>query len=519
MIKSRYFYRNFITQNLQEISDNSCVRPENFIFIETSVLNDTKKTFCPICNKTQQITTIKDKTAALDCSHSVNGYFAEYPVYFKKQTTKTDFPYNRSNILYSDKINNITASEFKDYLTGTIKARKYCMEETFSMNEDCTPKNQFLFEIKIDEKDFKMEIIWHAKTDPLIDSKSVCFDLINGEISGDTKNTGNIPLQIFETALEEYKNLISKWCGFPITIQNHTVNYNFLVNLTKFPFCPSINSIINSTVILKFKGKCKRTNPECYKELCKSLKLDDCKTARRLFSEKPETLLVFKILKTAGFKDINIISQFLSSNLASLIKNNNFESFIFYIKKALKYHNEKKLFNLMLSNIKTDVYNLIDGINMFREYYRYTDRTLRKCIFKYGFTQLNHNTLAEISYRTYSNDKIKKNIRFKYTEAEKSLEDKIGNFEFKLPRDSHTLTKIGMNLHNCVASYTEQILNKNCTVVYATINNNYEICIEIRENEIFQQRGKYNNDLEGEAAKAMEKYQQRHNLIFEKNYF
>ncbi len=506
MASVRFFYRDLITQSIRELERKE-VSPGDFVFVETSALDNIKRIYCNECGRLFKVSSFDFDAAVLECTHSIHGPFAEYPVYLKKSCDGEE-NFSFADDFYSDFLDNVTPSKFGNIVKSTIERKKNQLEENFFLDENCIPKNQFLYEISIDDKDFKMQIIFHEKKVQELSSGRICFDLRDGTVSGDLKCAPNIPLEILNFAFHEFVKLISVWCGFSVTVQCESISFAFLKNLARFPFCPGISDIIDSDVLSTFHGKCDRTNPECYKELCKSLKLDDCKTVRKSFSRNPKNLLAYKVLKVSGFKDVNIISQALGSPLALEITGFNFESYIFFFRKAMRRCGEKKLLNIMLSNLREEKYYLDDGVLMFRKYYRKLDRCLKKTIYGYGFTELAHDTLAVISTSFH-----KKNVRFKYSAEQKSLEDDVGEFEFRLPKDSRKLIELGVELHNCVASYAQRILEKECTVIYAVRDKKYEICIELRGREVCQKLGKYNSRLSGVLEDVMEKYMMRHDLV------
>ena len=150
---------------------------------------------------------------------------------------------------------------------------------------------------------------------------------------------------------------------------------------------------------------------------------------------------------------------------------------------------------------------LYDGLDMFAKYFKHIPETLKTDILTDGFTQFNHDALANIAYR-YEN----KNITFTYTDDQKKLEDDIDGYSFRLPENSYQLCEIGTSLHNCVASYASLVKKKDCTIVYATKNDKYKICIEVRGNEVWQQRMDHNQAPGKEQEYLLSKWREKHNL-------
>ncbi|MBO5117523.1 MAG: PcfJ domain-containing protein, partial [Treponema sp.] len=102
------------------------------------------------------------------------------------------------------------------------------------------------------------------------------------------------------------------------------------------------------------------------------------------------------------------------------------------------------------------------------------------------------------------------NIVFKYSNEQKKLEDDIEGFSFRLPKDSYQLCEIGTALHNCVASYAENVQKQECTIVYVQKNGEYKICIEVRGNEIVQERIDRNASPSEEEKAVLEKWHDSH---------
>lgn len=132
---------------------------------------------------------------------------------------------------------------------------------------------------------------------------------------------------------------------------------------------------------------------------------------------------------------------------------------------------------------------------------------LKKDIFEDGFTKFNHDALSNISYKIRN-----KKIEFKYTQKELKLEDDIDGFSFRLPKDSYQLCEIGTSLRNCVASYAENVQNKECTIVYAKKDDKYKLCIEVRGKEILQERANHNSAPNEEEMSVLLKWHERHGL-------
>jgi hypothetical protein len=163
--------------------------------------------------------------------------------------------------------------------------------------------------------------------------------------------------------------------------------------------------------------------------------------------------------------------------------------------------------NTLLKNHE-DHYTYYDALKMFCKYFKHLSDVLKKDILEDGFTDFNHNALSTLVFR-YEN----KNITFSYTPEEKKLEDNIQGYDFCLPENSYELCEIGNVLHNCVASYSESVKEKSCTIVYAKKYGEYKICIELRGKEIFQERVDHNKAPDALEKEILDIWHQRHGLL------
>ena len=92
-------------------------------------------------------------------------------------------------------------------------------------------------------------------------------------------------------------------------------------------------------------------------------------------------------------------------------------------------------------------------------------------------------------------------------------EDDIGPYRFRLPKNSYQLCEIGNAMHNCVASYVDLILQGRCTIVTASRDGEYRICIETYQNKIRQELTGYNAPPNPEECEILKQWHERHGLI------
>jgi len=87
------------------------------------------------------------------------------------------------------------------------------------------------------------------------------------------------------------------------------------------------------------------------------------------------------------------------------------------------------------------------------------------------------------------------NTIFSYTDKEHSALVKIDNFKVELPNNGAQLYCWADDLHNCLASYLDNIKEKS-TIVYGFFKGTkIQFAVEIMNNEIMQSYRSYNRSL------------------------
>ena len=373
----------------------------------------------------------------------------------------------------------------------------------------------------------------HYETEvPVFEEKSLFFDMKNGAVNLDylpkyeledrrdqcTRIQDALPYSVIEKAFERLLELAEQFTGVSFDQYREQLKtrkialYDFY-KITMLPMCPDLYDIINDEEIKNrhVHFRYKRTDSKIFKRFCRKYRIRNTKVLRKTFLERPEVLITFLHLKDAGFRDMNLYNRVITNKEeARKIDAVNPRSLAFFCQYSIKKRGQKATMNTILR--KTSDFEdlndyLYDGLDMFSRYFKHIPETLKTDILTDGFTQFNHDALANTAYR-YEN----KNITFTYTDEQKKLEDDIDGYCFRLPENSYELCEIGTSLHNCVATYASSVKDKACTIVYATKDDKYEICIEVRKNEVWQQRMDHNQAPGKEQEYLLSKWREKHNL-------
>ncbi len=321
----------------------------------------------------------------------------------------------------------------------------------------------------------------------------------------------HMPLAV-DTAYKSLLSLAEKFTG--LSMQRYIDNppdvskILMMYYMTLIPFEPLLVPVLYSNDMQerKLKFKYNRHDSLVLKKFFAKAHIKDYPFLRKSYNKRPQALLTYMRLAESGFKDINLFNRVLGSkDNYNRIDDGGLQDMVFFMRYAVGKRGQLPTLNLMLRN---DNYYMWDSMNIFRRFFRHIPETLRRDILKDGFTQFNHDALSEISYKCQH-----KNRKFKWTNRQKSLEDSINGYEFRLPKDSDQLCEIGAFLHNCVASYSDKVSNQECIIVYATKNGQYELCIEVVGNEVRQELTNRNAHPSIEQQVALDIWHERHHLV------
>lgn len=281
--------------------------------------------------------------------------------------------------------------------------------------------------------------------------------------------------------------------------------------LTKLPCEPNLYEVLMNKELndLKFNFKYDRSDTKVLASFLQKAHLKDYRILRKVYAEHPIVLLLCMRLHDSGFRDINLYNRVIESEEnREEIRHLDRKSLVFFSKYSIKKRGQLSTMNTILRKSEdVDYFMKDDAFCMFRSYFRHIPEELRKDILEDGFTRFNHDALCKVSFSAEN-----RNITFKYSGEQKNLEDDIDGYSFRLPKTNIQMCEIGTALHNCVASYTESVEKKECTIVYVEKDGQYKICIELQENKIYQERIDRNAAPTEEEKAVLSKWHERHGL-------
>lgn len=456
-------------------------------------------------------------------------------------------------------LEDLDESQMKEYLEQRWQMQKFEFDTQNFKDAKGIEKDYFGTRIETDEEKLTLKITvlrfarGRKKVDseeklkeynfsPEIEEESILFDLKTGkvEIKVPWCNNGGKEIELarkdesqrfdldratlnefsarkiaritLDYAFEKFLSLAEKFSGISYdNFKSEKINHLFtMYKITKIPFEPMLYQVLKSRnfVERKKKFKYKRTDPKIFNKFCRKMKIRNTRVLRRCYIENPEILLTSMTLRECSFKDINIYNRiFENPEYSKKFDDFDLKSLSFFSHYAIKKRGQLAALNLILKDTE-DRFEKSDAMEMFSLYFKEIPEELRSDIMNDGFTKFNHDALSNISYQAKN-----KNYTFKYSHEQKRLEDKLAGYEFLLPKNSYHLCEIGTSLHNCVASYSDEVRKNKCTIVYAQKDGEYKICIEVRGNEICQERSSYNATPTEEERKILDEWHSRHGLV------
>ena len=182
--------------------------------------------------------------------------------------------------------------------------------------------------------------------------------------------------------------------------------------------------------------------------------------------------------------------------------------FAFFCRLSIPRRGERATWNALNREPGMDSADRADAARIFEEYFNILMDEEKEQVLKEGFTRRTHDMLAKIAHNVEQQNQV-----FDYSEQQKSLEDELDGFSFRLPPDSDTMHALDSAMHNCVYSYVHAVASRKSTIVYATRGDKYELCIELDKGmNVKQARSDYNAYPTGQARNTFMKWCVKHGL-------
>ena len=547
-MKVVYFYRKFNSSDFFESKiplKKIPVRLKNKYFSENHIY-DTEKF---IWEKSDSIPKMRENSIPVE--------YVEFPTKPVIPTFKTSI-FTKNELLTLEELSPMEMKNFLDYRNDKLRFQynleNYKDQQGFS-------KDLVSCKVIIDEINFTLTLSFYkflrpqTKSSnlqtysdnlteiPSFETYSLFFDIKNGLVSYETTNNKKkiitwheisknlnkyrtehihfitilkhfemniIPKTLLSKVYEIFAKLIEDFTQNQIHPTLEDFNIKKMISFTMLPYEEKLYSPLLSSALtsLKFNLNVNRNSSNIFNNFLKLNKIRNYRILRKKFIERPSVIITQKILQLAGFSDVNLYIKVLENEkMCDSFDRSPKKSLFFFCKYSIKKRGEIATLNT-LRKARYLGLDFEDGLDMFKQFFHLIPSEIKQEILKEGFTEYYHDILAKISYQAKH-----RKINFKYSEEQKNLQDEIDGYTFALPKSNHQLQEIGATLHNCVASYSDNVKKKSSTIIYAKKEGEYKICIELQGNKIIQEKTNYNTSPQNEDFEVLKKWHIRHKLI------
>lgn len=367
----------------------------------------------------------------------------------------------------------------------------------------------------------------------------------------------------YQSVLGMMKKQIKNECSFEPKLAYGETNYDRLINFTCAPFN---SELAEFRFLFKNRYRLERAkehygkefapstdawddlarSPDCVRKFIKLCGLPYTPKSVKIFLGGHRQFADFLGIWKAGFRDEKAIDFLMSSNEKFLFGTMMFQYGFFYnsvhndeaqvcfalssevnlfknIKFLFKYYDEMTCAKLTAELLKQE-YNdsrAMDALEYMKnlaQENKLSEQIVRK-IGHEGFTQYNHDMLMRVYRQAHPEQKEQfENLSIEYSAEEKQLEWEKDGYKFCLPEDTNRLVDIGYKMNICVGHlYREKAAQKQCDIVYATKNDEYELCVELRKTagnrfEVVQKSAFSNREPKGKLLAAYNSWRAAKNV-------
>lgn len=521
-----YFYRNFRKSSF-EISRQKKHDEKDFIFVRTDAFFNTEEVFFD--NEYHPFFSCNDNEVELENGKKLSGFVVEYMF---PATSKTfhdyGFGYGKPRmpeIIWYKKKQGETTRILSKTKSGF---EKFSDEKQKNLIQEI--RENAVYDDKGDSKDFisarlfldwdKLEFLAEAKflsrsgfddaqTRPILHTIRERFNFKTGKAVSEENDycSSEQPAfskEVYSAIMEKVHQMREKWAGKKLGLVCTAKDFDAFEWIVRNPYEPNITRVID-LLPQDVSEKIRRENPLSFSEFCSENGIQNTKSLRKDFAQDPVSLVKSYLFVKAGFKDVNILSRMMTAKELAFITECQ-DSFIYFASEALKTRSEKSVCNILL---KEKEFFMQDTINMLFTYREFVGEDLRQELFESGFTEYVHDTLSKISRAQNS-----KNVKISYEGFEKKYACKIDGYSFHLPKTTWEIRQLGSIFHNCVAGYAGDALGKRCVIAYMKKDESYELCIEIKKNEVKQAFRGYNSLMTEEQQVPFQKWLDKNRLIY-----
>jgi len=230
--------------------------------------------------------------------------------------------------------------------------------------------------------------------------------------------------------------------------------------------------------------------------LRKRMRIPCTKGLRKLYNESHYNMDVVHWLKSVGFKDVNSFQKLVAIGVHFCLHNP--DKFKNFFKKFIELRGEN---NVARMTCDTD-FALIKDVA--RSYMTVNEDAAEFVLKKArGFEEI-HETFNRTC--PTKSELIETPIKYTEKEVERFNLKCDNDIRFELASSNKDLAIVGAEMGICVGGYADIALSKRATIVKMMKGNKHIACIEVNGNQLVQLKAKFNNPVEREYKKYIDKW-------------
>ena len=330
-----------------------------------------------------------------------------------------------------------------------------------------------------------------------------------------------IPQNISDLVIEALRLSTQEWSGIYPSITWQRTGKHAVLAFAAHPFDWNVTVFRTFLGERAYKKLFPREQKDNFRPLCAYLGIHPTKSLRRAYGENPYAILWYLLLRKIGITDVNLIQKFygFDKDIAGIPFSKarwkdgdihivedysthiDWPALVHYLQWVKQNKNEHGMANEFYRLVKKGItQEMADTMMQFQQHEEELPLALRWRLLKHGLTREMHDLISEAVHSLYLK---KTNKIVAYPPEDQTLEANIGDYAFRLVKQTKELLSIGREMHNCAASYRGRVLSHKSIIVTARRDGAYAICIELDEKHGMKQAyAPHNKYLEGDALAA-----------------
>ena len=329
----------------------------------------------------------------------------------------------------------------------------------------------------------------------------------------------DIPTEITQVAFEEIFNYATRFFGFrpnvsQFALDHVTENWEILTRFVERPLDMNL-TYLKKFLPKNFNADFPRDSQDNFEKVCEILEIQPSEELQKEYIENPFVLILQKIMEKLGFKSHDAIFLFHDCNFENffgcdlkLDSTDHFpdEMLIEFVEWAIEEIGELETAKLLRNACENWDSSATDIIEMWESIVDTDQLDELKAIFFDGFSEENRNALAAFLIRK----KISKGSTLFYTRQERSLQDQLGDLEFRLPYDVDELFDISSALKIAMREYVKMTLARKTHLMAVKREDQFVALVEFFDGKILQARIEKDRPPTGELKDSIALWAKNH---------